>query len=351
MRLPLEDRATTNKNSNFGQGAHLAYFGGVHPRLFKLSAPLIFLALIGLASEVRADGRVRQLVRKLTAKVQGTLKSKVTRRQFLGIDAMRQATKGVRSAVAELKAEQALMPAAIETATATKSAKTSHRPVAKKKATTSTGPDLGRRRVLGLIGAGLVVAAMPKPVQALELNGTKEFFAGLFGKKAQASEPPRQKAPARKADKVTQPKDRGNVVAPLAITGATYIRSGYKTRSRPNHRGIDIASPAGTKIRAATDGVVLFSGWNGTKSTGYGRTVVIWREGGGIKTVYGHMASWNVKVGQRVRAGDVIGTVGNSGGVRGKNGYHLHFEWHENAPKTAQTRDGRDVNPMPHVYP
>ncbi|WP_458319448.1 M23 family metallopeptidase [Mycolicibacterium brisbanense] len=84
------------------------------------------------------------------------------------------------------------------------------------------------------------------------------------------------------------------------------------------HAGIDLASPIGTPIAAVSDGVVIDVG----PTAGYGAWVKL-RHADGTVTLYGHINSWNVSVGQRVMAGDQIATVGNRGNSTGP---HLHFE-------------------------
>lgn len=89
------------------------------------------------------------------------------------------------------------------------------------------------------------------------------------------------------------------------------------------HRGVDYAAPTGTPIRAAGDGKVLFRGQQG----GYGNTVVL-QHGGNITTLYGHLSRFgNARAGARVRQGDVIGYVGQSGLATGP---HLHYEYRVN---------------------
>lgn len=100
--------------------------------------------------------------------------------------------------------------------------------------------------------------------------------------------------------------------------------SGYGIRFHPVykrkkfHTGIDIAAPYGSSIKAAKEGKVIFSGWNG----GYGKCVII-KHQLGYETVYGHMSKITVSAGQYVKAGQVIGRVGSTGVSTGP---HLHFE-------------------------
>ena len=84
------------------------------------------------------------------------------------------------------------------------------------------------------------------------------------------------------------------------------------------HGGIDIANAIGTPILAASDGVVIEAG----PSAGYGMLVKV-RHSDGTVTLYGHVNSITVGVGERVMAGDQIATMGNRGNSTGP---HLHFE-------------------------
>ncbi|SFL06274.1 M23 family metallopeptidase [Falsiroseomonas stagni] len=104
------------------------------------------------------------------------------------------------------------------------------------------------------------------------------------------------------------------------------LTSGFGMRRHPvlgfsrRHEGLDFAAPPGTPIYAAADGVVAAA----RMERGYGRTVRL-RHPGGIETVYAHMSRFarNLKPGDRVRQGDVIGAVGSSGMSTGP---HLHYE-------------------------
>lgn len=84
------------------------------------------------------------------------------------------------------------------------------------------------------------------------------------------------------------------------------------------HAGIDIGVPYGTHVHATAEGVVVYASW----MDGYGRTVII-NHGHGMRTLYAHMSSLAVTVGQHVDRDDVIGFVGDSGRSTGP---HLHYE-------------------------
>jgi murein DD-endopeptidase MepM/ murein hydrolase activator NlpD len=96
------------------------------------------------------------------------------------------------------------------------------------------------------------------------------------------------------------------------------------------HPGIDISTPVGTKVHAPADGLVISCGPQG----GYGNALVI-DHGYGVVTRYGHLEAFNVKPGQRVRRGDVIAFVGNTGRSTGP---HVHYEvWvHDQAQNPIQ---------------
>ncbi|MDH6245609.1 M23 family metallopeptidase [Mycobacterium sp. OTB74] len=94
--------------------------------------------------------------------------------------------------------------------------------------------------------------------------------------------------------------------------------SGFGYRWGALHGGIDLAAPIGTPIVSISDGVVVDVG----PTAGYGAWVKV-RHSDGTVTLYGHVNTWTVSVGQRVMAGDQIATVGNRGNSTGP---HCHFE-------------------------
>jgi murein DD-endopeptidase MepM/ murein hydrolase activator NlpD len=94
--------------------------------------------------------------------------------------------------------------------------------------------------------------------------------------------------------------------------------SGFGYRWGVLHGGIDIANSIGTPIVAAADGVVIDVG----PTAGYGAWVKL-RHADGSVTLYGHVNTWTVSIGQRVWAGDQIATIGNRGNSTGP---HCHFE-------------------------
>jgi murein DD-endopeptidase MepM/ murein hydrolase activator NlpD len=110
------------------------------------------------------------------------------------------------------------------------------------------------------------------------------------------------------------------------------LTSPYGSRTSPFtkrvefHKGLDLAAPKGTPIFASADGVVAFAGqYDPRASIGwshYGKLVAI-RNGENFVTLYGHCDEIKVRNGQRVRQGDIISTVGDTGWSTSP---HLHYE-------------------------
>lgn len=96
-----------------------------------------------------------------------------------------------------------------------------------------------------------------------------------------------------------------------------YLPRGKGRRKRP-HKGIDLAAPRGSAVMASNDGVVIYTG---KEFKGYGKMIMV--EGNGWATLYGHLDKIVVYEGQKVKQGEVIGALGNTGR---SSGPHLHFE-------------------------
>jgi murein DD-endopeptidase MepM/ murein hydrolase activator NlpD len=116
------------------------------------------------------------------------------------------------------------------------------------------------------------------------------------------------------------------------------LTSGFGTRSDPMthgpglHQGVDIAAAAGQPVYAAADGLVLLAATTG----GYGEAIYL-AHGFGLSTRYGHLSEIDVRPGQRVHRGDLIGRVGSTGRSTGS---HLHYE---------VRLDGNPVNPLAYI--
>ncbi|GIO28241.1 peptidoglycan DD-metalloendopeptidase family protein [Ornithinibacillus bavariensis] len=105
-------------------------------------------------------------------------------------------------------------------------------------------------------------------------------------------------------------------------TSGGYISSHVGYRWGAYHKGLDIAGPSNRTITAADNGTVVFAGYQGS----YGNKIEI-NHNNGMKTVYAHLASINVSVGQTVQQGQQIGIMGSTGN---STGIHLHFEVYKN---------------------
>ena len=122
------------------------------------------------------------------------------------------------------------------------------------------------------------------------------------------------------------------------IYGHYTITSNYGMRTHPItgvyklHTGVDIKATTGTEFTAIADGIVVKSGYN----SAYGNMIVI-DHGGGVQTLYAHGSEIVAKLGQEVKAGDVVLKVGSTGYSTGP---HAHFEVRIN---------GSTVNPLDYV--
>ncbi|MBM4569043.1 peptidoglycan DD-metalloendopeptidase family protein [Rhodococcus hoagii] len=136
------------------------------------------------------------------------------------------------------------------------------------------------------------------------------------------------KARAREAERSAKEAEalRPKSFSPVRGT----LTSNYGPRWGTTHYGLDIANTIGTPIRSVTDGTVLEAG----PASGFGLWVRILQDDGTIG-VFGHINEALVTAGQKVRAGDIIATVGNRGQSTGP---HLHYE--------VWRGDGTKIDPM-----
>jgi murein DD-endopeptidase MepM/ murein hydrolase activator NlpD len=129
-------------------------------------------------------------------------------------------------------------------------------------------------------------------------------------------------------------------IQPVANKSLKRMASGYGYRIHPiykvrkMHWGTDFSAPTGTPIYATGDGKVTT--YKRSRS-GYGRHIVI-DHGFGYKTLYAHMSKIEVRRGQRVKRGDVIGFIGSTGSSTAP---HLHYE---------VMKDGRKINPINYFF-
>lgn len=128
-------------------------------------------------------------------------------------------------------------------------------------------------------------------------------------------------------------------IQPVKKQDLTRVASGYGMRMHPilkirkMHNGMDFTAPKGAPIYASGNGKVV----RADRSATFGKVVYI-EHGYGYKTIYAHMSKIATKKGNKVKRGDLIGYVGNTGRSVSS---HLHYEVHKN---------GRPVNPIYYYY-
>ena len=132
-------------------------------------------------------------------------------------------------------------------------------------------------------------------------------------------------------------------IQPIANKDLKHTAGGFGNRVHPIykvvmfHYGMDFTAPTGTPIYATGDGVITALEGSAKSRAGFGLELKI-DHGFGYETLYAHLNAFNVKKGQNVKRGDVIGFVGNTGFSTGP---HLHYEVHKN---------GEAVNPAFYYY-
>jgi len=116
------------------------------------------------------------------------------------------------------------------------------------------------------------------------------------------------------------------------VTSLFGKRDHPQTGAAQFHTGVDIAAEPGRPVRATADGIVSFADWSG----GSGNLVAL-EHGFGFSTYYAHNKMLNVKAGQKVKRGDIIGYIGSTGNSTGP---HVHYEvW----------KEGKPVNPKDYI--
>jgi len=129
-------------------------------------------------------------------------------------------------------------------------------------------------------------------------------------------------------------------IQPISNKDLTRLASGYGWRidpiykTRKFHEGIDFTAPRGTPVHATGDGIVIRIQY---LRTGYGKNIII-DHGFGYSSLYAHLSSIDVKRGQKIKRGQIIGKVGSSGKSTAP---HLHYEVIKNK---------RKVNPIEFFY-
>ena len=129
-------------------------------------------------------------------------------------------------------------------------------------------------------------------------------------------------------------------IQPVQNEKLRHVASGFGyrtdpfTKARKMHEGMDFTAKTGTPIFASGDGIVARAD---NSASGFGNHIVI-RHGYGYESLYAHLSKYKCRAGQRVKGGDIIGYVGNTGRSEAP---HLHYEVHKN---------GKVVNPLNFYY-
>ncbi len=129
-------------------------------------------------------------------------------------------------------------------------------------------------------------------------------------------------------------------IQPVKNEDLTRMASGYGwrndpfTKARKIHFGMDFTAPKGTPVYATGDGVIVRADQT---AAGYGKHIRI-DHGFGYVTLYAHLSNYNVRKGQKVKRGDLIGFVGSTGRSEAP---HLHYEIF---------KDGEQINPINFYY-
>ena len=143
------------------------------------------------------------------------------------------------------------------------------------------------------------------------------------------------KKPSTIVVKVVPPVKKKTIELLFPVRGA-HISSEFGWRGSYYHRGVDLAAPVGTPIKACMDGTVVSAG-RVKFLTGYGNAVLI-KHRDHIYTYYAHLQTIKLQAGTMVKQGQVIGNVGNTGKSKGP---HLHIEL---------IIKGSNHNPVPYFF-
>ena len=171
--------------------------------------------------------------------------------------------------------------------------------------------------------------------QAAEEAALKKAAQEAAREKAAAKAKAEREAKERAAREAER-KRLNSFVAPISNS---YVSTGYQASSSlwssGSHTGIDFHAASGTSVHAVGSGTVVEAGWGGA----YGNQIVI-KMADGMYTMYGHLSSIGVSVGQTVTPGQQIGLSGATGNTTGP---HLHFE----ARTTSEY--GSDIDPVAYL--
>lgn len=197
---------------------------------------------------------------------------------------------------------------------------------------------------------------IPSSVREAGFGGSEDYYSNLYSRDADFVKNTARKLDElstkvkvqsvsltdlyRKAKEKSLLLERKPSIQPISPADQFWLTStfGYRwdpfTRNRRMHHGIDLAGPVGLNIYATGAGVVEVAEHN---RYGYGKEVIV-NHGFGYTSIYAHLEKILVKQGQKVRRGELVGQLGNTGRSTGP---HLHYEIR---------KDGKPVNPMHFFY-
>ncbi|MBK3663583.1 peptidoglycan DD-metalloendopeptidase family protein [Bradyrhizobium diazoefficiens] len=185
------------------------------------------------------------------------------------------------------------------------------------------GMDSRMRRMRGVVSdLGLNIANLEAAVPRAAMGGP--FVPVKLAANAGPFEKQLYRINVTRADMDRLNRTLAQVPYRKPVVGEVEFTSGFGVRSDPflgrpaMHTGLDFRAATGDPARVTANGKVVSAGWSG----GYGRMVEV-DHGNGLSTRYGHLSEINVKVGEIVKIGQVIGLVGSTGRSTGP---HLHYE-------------------------
>ncbi len=160
-------------------------------------------------------------------------------------------------------------------------------------------------------------------VKRLSIDSAAGRNAGVEPRPEKPSAPPQVPSPQGPTTPEAKPEtdlEISDVHLPVRapVSSNFGVRKDPFTKELRFHKGLDLAAPEGTEVRAALGGEVVFAGYK----AGYGNLVIV-QHPGGLETTYAHLGSISVKKGDSIAAEQVLGLVGNTGHSTAP---HLHFE-------------------------
>lgn len=131
-----------------------------------------------------------------------------------------------------------------------------------------------------------------------------------------------EKLLADQVETVEFPETTATSSEPVNAPRGLPVKGRLTQGSHSGHVALDFGVPVGTPVKATLDGKVVYAGWN---DQGYGNLVIV--ENGPYRVYFAHLSKIPVKVGEKIRAGMIIGYSGNTGNSTGP---HLHYEVRKN---------------------